>query len=100
MNQPNGLSDMTQFELADIAAAARLAQHLKSRWAVCVHAGDERAVVSAVLRREAGDLAFLLRTVERWVADESLGGIRFELDGRDYLLAGEEPNRATPAAAA
>jgi len=31
MNQPNGLSDMTQFELADIAAAARLAQHLKSR---------------------------------------------------------------------
>ncbi len=53
-----------------------------------------------MLRREAGDLAFLLRTVERWVADESLGGIRFELDGRDYLLAGEEPNRATPAAAA
>jgi hypothetical protein len=83
------MSETTQFQLADLDAAARLAIHLRQRWAVCVFMRGELTVVAATLRRERADLAFLLRTVERWLIDESLGPIAFELDDRLYLLEGQ-----------
>jgi hypothetical protein len=46
----------------------------------------------AELGREPDDLAVLLREVEAWVEEESLAAIRFELDGRAYVLEAGEPD--------
>jgi hypothetical protein len=48
------------------------------------HDGTDFAAVS--LRSEPEDLAHLLRTVESWIGDRGLSGVRFELDGRRYTL--------------
>ncbi|TML11794.1 MAG: hypothetical protein E6G31_10955 [Actinobacteria bacterium] len=84
-----GLTETVQFELPDLAGAARLATLLRSRWAVSVNEEDDVALVDVCIRPRT-DLASLMRTVEGWVARESLRAIRFELDGRVYILeAGE-----------
>jgi len=84
-----GLTETVQFELPDLAGAARLATLLRSRWAVSVNEEDDVALVDVYVRPRT-DLASLMRTVEDWVARESLRAIRFELDGRVYILeAGE-----------
>ena len=85
-----GLTETAQFELPDLAGAARLATLLRSRWAVTVNEDEDVALVDVHIRPSSSNLASLLRTVEDWVAQESLGAIRFELDGRVYILeAGE-----------
>ena len=84
-----GLTETVQFELPDLAGAARLATLLRSRWAVSVNEEDDVALVDVYIKPRT-DLASLMRTVEDWVARESLRAIRFELDGRVYILeAGE-----------
>ena len=39
----------------------------------------------------------LLRTTEEWVAEQELGSIDFEVDGRRYTLRTESPERALAA---
>jgi hypothetical protein len=82
----------------DLAGAARLATLLRSRWAVSVNEEDDVALVDVYIRASRADLASLMRTVEDWVARESLRAIRFELDGRVYILeSGEvELGRSAP----
>jgi hypothetical protein len=85
-----GLTETVQFELPDLAGAARLATLLRSRWAVSVNEEDDVALVDVHIRASRTDLASLMRTVEDWVARESLRAIRYEVDGRIYILeAGE-----------
>src|SRR5262245_13471474 len=85
-----GLTETAQFELPDLAGAARLATLLRSRWSVSVNEEDDVALVDVYIRPSRTDLASLMRTVEEWVARESLRAIRFEIDGRVYILeAGE-----------
>jgi hypothetical protein len=85
-----GLTETVQFELPDLAGAARLATLLRSSWAVTVNEEDEIALVDVYIRASHSDLASLMRTVEGWVARESLRAIRFELDGRVYILESGE----------
>ena len=92
MDLGNGLTETVQFELADLAGAARLATLLRSRWAVSVNEEDDVALVDVYIRASRTDLASLMRTVEDWVARESLRAIRFELDGRVYILESGEVN--------
>ena len=66
-----GLTETVQFELPDLAGAARLATLLRSRWAVSVNEEDDVALVDVYVRPRT-DLASLMRTVEDWVARESL----------------------------
>jgi hypothetical protein len=80
------LKESIQFELPDLAGAARLARLLRPERAIYVHERGDVALVTAFLRSTAGDLATLLRSVEAWVSRESLCAIRFELDNRDYVL--------------
>jgi hypothetical protein len=87
-----GLTETVQFELPDLAGAARLATLLRSSWAVTVNEEDEIALVDVYIRASHSDLASLMRTVEGWVARESLRAIRFELDGRVYILESGEAN--------
>ena len=90
MDLGNGLTETVQFELPDLAGAARLATLLRSRWAVSVNEEDDVALVDVYIRASCKDVASLMRTVEDWVARESLRAIRFDLDGRVYILeAGE-----------
>ena len=88
----NGLTETAQFELPDLAGAARLATLLRSRWAVSVNEEDDVAIVNIYIRASRTDLASLMRTVEDWVARESLRAIRFELDGRVYIMESGEVN--------
>jgi hypothetical protein len=81
-----------QFEIPDLAAAARLARRLRAERTVYIHGQKELTVVWAELSAETEDLALLLRTVETWVAEEALRAIRFELDGRAYILEAGEAN--------
>lgn len=92
MDLGNGLTETVQFELPDLAGAARLATLLRSRWAVSVNEEDDVAIVDVYIRASRTDLASLMRTVEDWVARESLRAIRFELDGRVYIMESGEVN--------
>jgi hypothetical protein len=96
-----GLTNSVQFELPDLAGAARLATLLRPYWAVSVTEEGDLALVDVYLRASPTDLAALLRSVEDFVALECLRAIRFELDGRDYVLeAGEADWTAVPGTAA
>jgi hypothetical protein len=89
------LKEIVDFELPDVAAAGRLSTVLRSQWgAVYVHERNDVPLVTVYFRTTAADLASLLRSVEAWVARESLCAIRFELDGRDYVLEAGDPDWA------
>lgn len=83
-------SDLVHFEIPDLASAVRLTRRLGEKWTVLLQDGRDTDVVTVYLRPWPGDLAVLLREVEAWVARESACAIRYELDGRRYVLeAGE-----------
>jgi hypothetical protein len=96
-----GLTNTVQFELPDLAGAARLATLLRPYWAVSVSEEGDLVLVDVYLRASASDLAALLRSVEDFVALEALCAIRFELDGRGYVMESGGPDwTALPGAAA
>jgi len=93
------LTDVVHFEIADLAAAVRLIRRLAPRWTVSLHERRDVNVVTARLRQRSADLAVLLRDLEAWVEEEALCAIRFEVDGREYVLhAGEADWRSAPRA--
>jgi hypothetical protein len=93
------LARAVHFEIADLAAAVRLTRLLARGRVVSLRERGDVNLVSAALRAERDDLAVLLRSVEAWVEEESLCAIRFEVDGRDYILhAGEADWRSAPLA--
>jgi hypothetical protein len=95
-----GFSDqLLQFEIPALAAAERLGDLLAERWRAWIHQTKDAAVVCAKLNGDPVDLAVLLRVVESWVEEESLCAIRYELDGRKYVLAAGELAWSAPAAA-
>jgi hypothetical protein len=101
MDLGDQLTETVQFELPDLAGAARLAALLRPAWTVAVIEREEVAVVAVFFRAAATDLAGLMRSVENWVAREALRAIRFELDGRSYVMeAGEADWSVVPTSAA
>ncbi|HKG43656.1 MAG TPA: hypothetical protein VKB10_05380 [Gaiellaceae bacterium] len=95
----SALADSVHFEVAELAAAMRLARSLSPRWMVSLEEHGAVSVITAVLRREPHDLALLLRTAEAWVEAESACAIRFEVDGHEYVLhAGGADWRRAPQA--
>jgi hypothetical protein len=93
------LAEAVHFEVADLAAAVRLTRRLARIWVVSLRERRDVNLVSAALHENRRDLALLLRTVESWVEEESLCMIRFELDGREYVLqAGEADWQSAPCA--
>ena len=93
-------SEFVRFEVSDVAASARLAERLADRWNVVLLVGQGHVMgVLAELRPAADDVAVLLRDVEAWVEEESLCAIRYELDGRGYVLEAGELDWSLDAAA-
>ena len=85
------LSDVVLIEIPDPGLSALLAERLSDRWRVSVDAARPDVVAVRVNLRPVGqDLALLLRSIACWIEQERLGAVRFELDGRGYVLeAGE-----------
>lgn len=95
---PIEVTQAVAFEIPDLAISARLAKRLAGRWTIDLIAEtDELMLLVAELRPKRGDLGALLREVEAWVAEESLCAVRFEVDGRSYVLEAGEPNWDDPA---
>jgi hypothetical protein len=91
------LAEAVHFEVTDLAAAVRLTRRLAQTWIVSLRERGEVNLVSAALRTDPGELGVMLRTVESWVEEESLCMIRFQVDGREYVLqAGEADWRSAP----
>jgi len=84
-------SGIVLFEVSDVAASARLAERLADRWNVILSAERSDVMVLLVeLQPTTDDMALLSRDVEAWLEEESLCALRYELDGRGYVLeAGE-----------
>jgi hypothetical protein len=78
--------DAVRFEIVDLTAAAGHARRLALNWSVTLHERRGVNLVTVELRPRPTDVADLLREVERWIAEESLHAIRFDLDGRGYVL--------------
>jgi hypothetical protein len=80
------LNDIVLFELPARSGATQLLAELSSSRLAWIERGDDVAVVGVLLNPDDGDLAYLLRTVETWVEQRGLLAIRFEVDGRTYVL--------------
>jgi hypothetical protein len=86
MTPDTELNELVFFEIPGFELAARLCERVGSERLAWVQSGDGIRRVAVLIQTQEGDLAALLRTVERWVAEHELVAIRFELDGRLYVL--------------
>jgi hypothetical protein len=72
--------------LPDLEHAQELVTALEDRWACC--ASDKSELPMAVVflsPHNASDFAHLVRRVQGWLAERSLGAIAFELRGRGHI---------------
>jgi hypothetical protein len=98
MTPDTELNELVFFEIPGFELAARLCERVGSDRLAWVQSGDGIRRVAVLIQPEDGDLAAILRTVERWVADHGLVAIRFELDGRLYVLDSGEGSWSKAAA--
>ena len=97
----NTLDEVIHFELPELASAARLATLLRPSWPVSVSERNDDVVVAVLVDEATPSIDSLLRSVESWVAQEALCAIRYDLDGRSYVMeAGEADWELAPRAAA
>ena len=85
------LEEIVLFELPSDHAAYQLLTHFKSRRLAWLQNGDASSVVGAVLTPDVTDFAELLREVQAWLYQARLHAIRFEVDGRTYVLEARQP---------
>jgi hypothetical protein len=91
MTTRESTNQVVRFEIPTLSAAARLAELLEDGWGAWIHQRRGTHVVFATLDDDPEDLAILLRIVETWVDNESLWAIRYELDGKKYVLTAGDP---------
>jgi hypothetical protein len=82
----SSLNEVVLFEVPSRSGASQLLAELSSSRLAWLERGDEVSVVGVLLNPDDGDLACLLRSVETWVEQRGLLAIRFEVDGRTYVL--------------
>jgi hypothetical protein len=83
------LSSVVRFELPAFADAGGFCARLRRSWRGTKQRRGDVWHVTARLRANEDDLAVLLREVESYVADAELHAIRYQLDGRSYIMAAE-----------
>ena len=91
MATSTGFTDVVLFELPTRGAAHRLVGQLALSRLAWIQEDDDVCIVGTFLQLDGTDFAQLLRTVEEWVAMNELGAIRFEVDGRTYVLTSKQP---------
>ena len=97
MSAETSLNEIVLFEIPARSGASELLEELSLSRLAWLEGGDEIAVVGVLLNPDEGDLANLLRTVEKSVARRGLLAIRFELDGRTYVLQPAAVDQASAA---
>jgi len=86
MPDHGSLNDIVLFEVPTRAGATGLLAELSSSHLAWMERGKELSVVGVLLNGDDGDLACLLRGVEKWTEQRGMLAIRFEVDGRTYVL--------------
>jgi hypothetical protein len=92
------LNELVLFEIPGFELATQLCERVGADRLAWVQSGDGIRRVAVLIQPQEGDLAAILRTVERWVAEHGLVAIRFELDGRIYVLESGESVLSSAAA--
>jgi hypothetical protein len=91
------LSNVVRFEIPAYAGIDELCAYIRPRWGGSIKFQDDVWYVSARVRRTKNDLAQLLRKVETYVAESGLQAIRYELDGRFYIMEAQRVEQAVAA---
>jgi len=92
------LNEIVLFEVAARSGATQLLAQLSTSRLAWMERGEEVSVIGVLLNPDEGDLAHLLREVEAWVDNRGLIAVRFELDGRTYVLQPVSAKHANAAA--
>ncbi len=74
------------FELPTRRLAEGLLVQLSPKRFAWMQNGEDAALVAALLNPDHLDLAVLLRAVQSWLSATGLLAIRFEVDGKPYVL--------------
>jgi hypothetical protein len=85
------LEEIVLFELPSDRSAYQLLTHFLPSRLAWLQNGDASSVVGAVLCPDVTDFAELLRDVQAWLYQSRLHAIRFEVDGRTYVLEARQP---------
>jgi hypothetical protein len=91
------LNETVLFEIPARSGVSELLEVVSKTHLAWREGNEEIAVVAVLLNSEEGDLAGLLRRVEKFIAQRGLLALSFEVDGRTYVL---QPARATQTSAA
>jgi len=91
------MSNVVRFEVPAYAGIDELCAYIRPRWGGSIKFQDDVWYVSARVRRTKNDLAQLLRKVEAYVAESGLQAIRYELDGRFYIMEAQRVEQAVAA---
>ncbi len=85
------IDETVLFELPSKYFAEQLLLTTLSERVAWLQIGEEASIVGVFLAPDALDLARLLREVQIWLESSALLALRFELDGRMYVLEAPLP---------
>jgi len=85
------LIDVVSFEVPTFALAKELLNRLRPTWWCQIDDLGHGWAVVAEFSAGGRDLAILMRVARNWLDASGLGAIRFQLDGRNYVLEAVQP---------
>jgi hypothetical protein len=74
------------FELPCLTHAMELFHELESTWNGWIENGLDGTFVVVLAPERIGELNELMSRVERWITEQEFLAIRFQLDGRAYIV--------------
>ena len=91
MQSETPLDEIVLFELPSKYFAEQLLLSALSERVAWLQIGDAASIVGVLLTPDELDLARLLREVQNWLDRSGLLALRFEVDGRAYVLEAPLP---------
>jgi hypothetical protein len=91
MQSHGSLDETVLFELPSKYWAEELLLNALSERVSWLQIGEDASVVGVLLAPDELDLARLMRCVQDWLEHSGLLAIRFEVDGRNYVLEAPLP---------
>jgi hypothetical protein len=91
MQSETSLDEIVLFELPSKYFAEELLLSALSERVAWLQIGDAASIVGVLLTPDELDLARLLREVQTWLDRSGLLALRFEVDGRAYVLEAPLP---------
>jgi hypothetical protein len=88
------LNEIVLFELPTKWWAERLLSYVAPCHLGWMQSDDDATVVGVLLNPDEDDVARLLRAVHRGVGRSGIAALRFELDGRTYVLEARDASLA------